>query len=108
MNERIQDRGHSQTPGQTAKNVRDVEKRENSDKNITTDEVHADNNTFYKQLQEDITKTYGPMPQDKLNEMTQNAMVLIENEVDRQEAIAKVGVKERDAGGRARGEKFDP
>lgn len=96
-----------QTPGQTAENVEDIEDREQSDKNITTDEVYADNKTFYKQLQEDITKTYGPMPQDKLNEMTQNAMVLIEDEVDRQEAIAKVGVQEREAGGRARGETFD-
>lgn len=109
MRERIHGNTSSrQTPGQTAENVEDIEDREQSDKNITTDEVYADNNTFYQQLKEDITKTYGPMPQDKLNEMTQNAMELIENGVDRQEAIAKVGVKERDAGGRARGEKFDP
>lgn len=109
MRERIQGNTSSrQTPGQTAQNVEDIEDREQSDNNISPDEVHADNNTFYKQLQKDITKTYGPMPQDKLNEMTKKAMELIENEVDRKDAIAKVGIQEREQGGRARGEEYNP
>lgn len=108
MQERIQGRADRQTPGQTAEQVKAVEERECSDKDISTDEVHADNDTFYMQLQEDITKTYGPMPKDKLNEMTKNAMELIKKGADRDKAIAKVGITEREQGGRARGEKINP
>ena len=104
MNERTQNRSGGQTPGETSKNVESEEER---DGEVEPDEAFNDNQTFREAIKEDIVKIYGPKHKDTLDKMADDTMELIKQGEEREQAIAKVGIQERDEGGVSRGEKID-
>lgn len=101
MNERTQNRSGGQTPGET---VEHFERKENDTDGVQPDEVFSDNETFKKQIAQELTKRYGPMPAEKLEGMTENVMERLESGEKYDEAIARVGIEEREKGGRTPGE----
>lgn len=105
MNERTENRRGGQTPGETVENYESLEESSKADDGIQPNEV--DKETFKKQIAQDLTKTYGPMPADRLEAMTEDVMERIKAGEKRDEAIARVGIEERETGGRTQGEPRD-
>lgn len=99
INERTENRGSGQKPGETIRNYEGVEGRSSADDGIQADEIFSDNETFKKQIKEDLTRTYGPMKSERLNEMCENVISRIENGEPYDTAIARVGIEERSEGG---------
>lgn len=105
MNERTNNRSGGQTPGETAKNYESIEGSSKADDGIQPKET--DKETFKELIKQDLTKTYGPMPDDILEAMTEDVMKRIEAGEKRDEAIARVGIEERKPGGRTPGQPRD-
>lgn len=103
MNERTNNRSGGQTPGETSRNYESIEESSRGDNGIQPDEI--DTKTYIKQIKQDIIKQYGPMDEKTLEEMTNGVMKRIKEYGEkRDEAIARVGIKERDKDGRTIGE----
>lgn len=102
MNERTNNRSGGQKPGETIRNHESVEQSSRGDNGIQPNEI--DNETFRKQIAQDIIKRYGPKRDDVLEEMVNDVMERIEHGEKRDEAISRVGIMEREDGGRTQGE----
>ena len=107
MNERTNNRSGGQRPGETVSNHERVEESSQGDNGVQPDEIFSDNETFKKQIAQDIIKRYGPMPAQKLELMSEDAMKRIEAGENYDEAISRVGISAREEGGRTPGEKRD-
>ena len=95
INERTENRGVAQKPGETIRNYKGIEATQSADDGIQTDEIFSDNETFKKQIEKDLTKTYGPMKPERLREMRENVISRLEAGEHYDTAIARAGIEER-------------
>lgn len=93
------------TPSEKVKNYEDVQKSSKGEDGVQLDEVV--NGIDIKQIREDLTRTYGPMPEERLKNMTESVIKDLEDGIHYDTAIASVGIEERDEGGRTPGEPKD-
>lgn len=104
INERTENRSGGQSAGETIRNHNIVEESSHGDDGVQPDEIFSDNETFKKQIATELTKRYGPMPQERLELMTEDVMQRLENGEEYDDALARVGIESREQGGRTPGE----
>lgn len=103
MNERTNNRSGGQTPGETSKNYESIENSLRGNNGVQPEETET--KTYIEQIKQDIIRQYGPKDEKTLEEMANGVMERIEEYGEkRDEAIARVGIQERDKDGRSRGE----